>query len=220
MHFYHHLGRHKAVFGCISIIIWAATRRYSDKFLSSFGPPQGGIRIHFGRHMRKRVFRYMRTVKVQIRLCMRAVWSGPSLSANKAIRYYRMYEWTAKARLIFCASAGWSESAHVAHVWSHSFTWYGPFYCSDFEGWSQDCSKSDGCFSKYLISSPWRRYEDYLISFCKQWKFRCHCSYAMAPKFTLFTKGSKMPLNKGFKNMFELLQSCAQPTIWCCFVIE
>ena len=27
---------------------------------------------------------------------------------------------------------------------------------------------------------------------------------AMAPKFALFTKGSKLPLNKGFKNMFEL----------------
>ena len=33
------------------------------------------------------------------------------------------------------------------------------------------------------------------------------------PKFALFTKGSKLPLNKGFKNMFELLQSCAQPSI-------
>ena len=44
--------------------------------------------------------------------------------------------------------------------------------------WSQDCSKSDGYFSQYLISSPWwRRYEDYNISFYKQWKFRCHCSY-------------------------------------------
>ena len=28
---------------------------------------------------------------------------------------------------------------------------------------------------------------------------------AMAPKFALFTKGSKWPLNKGLKNMFELL---------------
>ena len=27
---------------------------------------------------------------------------------------------------------------------------------------------------------------------------------AMAPKFALFTKGSKLPLNKGFKNRFEL----------------
>ena len=35
----------------------------------------------------------------------------------------------------------------------------------------------------------------------------------MAPKFPLFTKGSKLPLNKGFKNMFELLQSCAKPSI-------
>ena len=33
----------------------------------------------------------------------------------------------------------------------------------------------------------------------------------MAPKFALFTKGSKLPLNKGFKNMFEWLQSCAEP---------
>ena len=75
------------------------------------------------------------------------------------------------------------------------------------EGWSQDCSKSDVCFfSQYLISSPWRRYEDYNISFCKQWKFRCHCSYEQWHlKFAVFTKGSKLPLNKGFKNMFELL---------------
>ena len=35
----------------------------------------------------------------------------------------------------------------------------------------------------------------------------------MAPKFALFTKGPKLPLNKGFKNMFELLQSCTQPLI-------
>ena len=35
----------------------------------------------------------------------------------------------------------------------------------------------------------------------------------MAPKFALFTKASKLPLKKGFKNMFELLQPCAQPSI-------
>ena len=35
---------------------------------------------------------------------------------------------------------------------------------------------------------------------------------AMAPEFALFTKGSKLPLNMGFKNMFVLLQSCAQPS--------
>ena len=27
-----------------------------------------------------------------------------------------------------------------------------------------------------------------------------------------YDKGSKLPLNKGFENMFELLQSCAQPS--------
>ena len=27
----------------------------------------------------------------------------------------------------------------------------------------------------------------------------------MAPKFALFTKGSKLPLNKGFKNMFTIV---------------
>ena len=37
------------------------------------------------------------------------------------------------------------------------------------EGWAQDWRKSDGCFSPNLISSPWRRYEDYNIAFCKQW---------------------------------------------------
>ena len=50
-------------------------------------------------------------------------------------------------------------------------------YKPHIEGWSQDCSISEGCFSQYLISSPWRRYEDYNISLCKQWKFRCNCSY-------------------------------------------
>ena len=40
----------------------------------------------------------------------------------------------------------------------------------------------------------------------------------MAPKFALFTKGSKLHLDKGFKNMFELLQSCAQPSIWTTYM--
>ena len=36
------------------------------------------------------------------------------------------------------------------------------------EGWAKDWSKSDGCFSPNLISSPWRHYEDYHIPFCTQ----------------------------------------------------
>ena len=37
------------------------------------------------------------------------VWSGPSLSTNRIIRYYRMYEWKAKALMILCACAGWAD---------------------------------------------------------------------------------------------------------------
>ena len=52
----------------------------------------------------------MRTAKAQIRLRISAVWSVPSLSANRTTRYYRMYEWRSKARMILCACAGWSEA--------------------------------------------------------------------------------------------------------------
>ena len=67
-------------------------------------------------------------------------------------------------------------STHTIHFYDkiRTFSWNIPKY---FEGWAQDWRKSDGCFSPNLISSPWRRYEDYNISFCKQWKFSCHCSY-------------------------------------------
>ena len=58
------------------------------------------------------VFRHMWTAKAQIRLHGCAVWSGPSLSANRIIGYYRTYEWRAKALMILCTCAGWSESVH------------------------------------------------------------------------------------------------------------
>ena len=73
------------------------------------------------RTMRKRVFGHMRTAKTQISLRIRAVWSGPSLSANGIIGYYRMYECRAKARILLCACAGWSEYAHFAHIQSYVF---------------------------------------------------------------------------------------------------
>ena len=41
-----------------------------------------------------------------------SVWLGSSLFAKRIIGYYRMYEWKAKARIIFCTCAGWSEYAH------------------------------------------------------------------------------------------------------------
>ena len=74
---------------------------------------------HTGRTMRKRVFGHMRTAKTQISLRIRAVWSGPSLSANRIIGYYRMYDWRINVQMILCACSGWSESAHLAHVRRH-----------------------------------------------------------------------------------------------------
>ena len=59
---------------------------------------------------------HMRAAKTQINLRIRAILSGHSLSANKIIVYYRMYEWRAKARMILCACAGAPESAHFMHV--------------------------------------------------------------------------------------------------------
>ena len=41
-----------------------------------------------------------------------------TLSTNRIIRYYRMYEWRAKSRMVLCIYAGWSESAHLPR---HSF---------------------------------------------------------------------------------------------------
>ena len=77
---------------------------------------------YMDRVMRQRIFGHMRTAKAQISLRIRAVWSGPSLSANKLIGK-EMYEWRAKARMILCARAGYSESAHSAHVRRHFFAW-------------------------------------------------------------------------------------------------
>ena len=54
-----------------------------------------------GHAMRKRVFGQLWTAKIQISLRIRADWSGPSLSSNRIIGYYRMYEWRAKPGLYF-----------------------------------------------------------------------------------------------------------------------
>ena len=62
-----------------------------------------------GRAMRKHDFRHIRTAKDQIRLSIGAVGSGPSLSANRIIGYYRLFEWRAKYRVILWACARWAE---------------------------------------------------------------------------------------------------------------
>ena len=44
-----------------------------------------------GHALRKRVFLYMLTAKALISLRIRAVWPEPSLSANRSIGHYRMF---------------------------------------------------------------------------------------------------------------------------------
>ena len=57
--------------------------------------------------MQKSVFRYMQTLKAQISLCIPAVRSGPSLSANRIIGHYRMYQWKANAWMRLCPCVVW-----------------------------------------------------------------------------------------------------------------
>ena len=75
--------------------------QYTKRYLTDLMPYQWSLEmINSGRKchhnmgcvMRKPVFRHIRTAKAQIRLRGCAVWSGPSLSANRTIGYYRMYE--------------------------------------------------------------------------------------------------------------------------------
>ena len=61
---------------------------------------------YVSRAVRKRVFLHTRIAKAQIKLRIRAAWSGPSLSANRNIGYYRMFQWKVTARMRLCACAG------------------------------------------------------------------------------------------------------------------
>ena len=76
-----------------------------------------------GHAMQKCAFGHKRTVKAQE--C--EGWSGPSLSAARIIGFYRVFQWRAKARIKFCACAGWCESADFAHARRHFFVWHGLF---------------------------------------------------------------------------------------------
>ena len=71
-----------------------------------------------GHTKRKHVFGHILTANAQISLCIWAVWSGPTLSANRIIGYYRIYE---EVWIILSTCAGWSESAQFAHVWRNFF---------------------------------------------------------------------------------------------------
>ena len=68
-------------------------------------------------HVKTSLCGFMQTAKAQISLRISTIWSGPSLSTNRIIGYYIMYECRAKAWMILSACPGWSESGHFAHVW-------------------------------------------------------------------------------------------------------
>ena len=53
-----------------------------------------------------------------------------SLSVNRIIGYYRMYEWRTKAHIILCAYAGLSESVHFVHVQRHCLLYAAQFMMS------------------------------------------------------------------------------------------
>ena len=57
--------------------------------------------------MSKCVFEHMRSVKAQISLHIRTLWSGTWLYANRTIGHYRMYQWRANAHMWLCACMGW-----------------------------------------------------------------------------------------------------------------
>ena len=68
----------------------------------------------------------MWTAKAQISLHIRAVWSGPSLSAKRLTGHYRMYQWSTNAQMR--VEHAWEESESVQFVRArrHIFAWGGP----------------------------------------------------------------------------------------------
>ena len=117
--------RHQSqvIFCCLQLWNSAFHLKYFKIVFISDHPFRRAVKeVHF-----KRVFGHMRTAKAQISLHIGAVWSGPSLSVNRIIGYYRMYERRSKAQMILCTCAGWSEFAHFAHAWRHIFAWRGPY---------------------------------------------------------------------------------------------
>ena len=75
-----------------------------------------------GSAMQKHVYAHMRTVTAQISLHIHAVQSGPLLSANRIIGYYRMYEWKAKGpEDTYFAHAHDDLNLHNLHMFEGTF---------------------------------------------------------------------------------------------------
>ena len=105
----------------------------------------------------KTCLRAYRTAKAQISLRIRAVWSGPSLSANRITGSFRMYQCLRNATNETCTCVGWIWICAFSHARRHIATWPGPVICA-----SVDCAVS--CLS-LLILVPWER--------CAPWLWHC-----------------------------------------------
>ena len=118
--------------------------------------------------MRKHVLGHMHTEKAQISLHICTVWSGPSVSTTRIIGHCRMLEWRAKACMIFCVCAGWSESAHFVHVRRHIFTWCSPVDKARYEKgiYSKTCVREPS--SRLTLNSGW------CGKSCLSYKGTCH----------------------------------------------
>ena len=76
------------------------------------------------------VLGYMRTAKAQISLRIRAVWSGPSLSANIIMDTIDFFNGEQIPGWDFAHVQEWCWSLHFAHARRHFFAWRGPYYGS------------------------------------------------------------------------------------------
>ena len=83
--------------------------------------------VHFlGRTMPKGVFGHMWTANCLISMRIRVVWSGPLLSANRIIWYYKMFQWRENVWTRFCVWAEWCAFSHFEHDLRYTFAWRDP----------------------------------------------------------------------------------------------
>ena len=75
----------------------------------------------------------MQTAKAQISLHIPAVCSGPLLSVNRIVGYYKMLQWRANAQMKLFSYAGWCKFTHFGHVWWYFFANCIPYYNNDIE---------------------------------------------------------------------------------------
>ena len=118
--------------------------------------------------MQKYVFGHMRTAKAQIRLRIRAVWSGPELSANRIIGHYWMYWMGANAWMRLCACVGWIWICAFCACWKTHLAWRGPYgtWGLHYISVQKESAQIYPLFSQNLHRKfSWRQIDNFLIFF-------------------------------------------------------